>query len=380
MSNKIKDCLYHVNGLYICKVDINTPLIEKMSGTPNIDNICAQENLPANLQSSCSCKKASDETTNAIKIYNKRLTNYHVDYDNYSRNKAEYDKKYAEWNNNKNVFMDELKKYRRQRDDCSGDWGTPACTRMDTNLVIENDGEQCCIAYYQVGSGKNKIKKCQPNKNNGHKAVCKWSDSYLTNELSKWTNQNNEPIAPQPPPPKDNMPQLPNISCCNNSITMNNTDMVDSKVSQTCSQTLNADIMKQHSDMNTVPPTQSPLLTTNPPVISSSTEIPLLTTNPPVISSSTETPLLTTNPPEISSSTETPLLTTNPPEISSSTETPVSSLPTTTPNLFSIKYILMSICGILFLLFTILGIYNYTFFIFDFIIIIIFILLYFFFN
>ena len=349
MSNKIKDCLYHVNGLYICKVDINTPLIEKMSGTPNINDICAQGNLPANLSSSCSCKKASDETTEAIKIYNKRLTDWNINYDKYSKATDEYKHKYAEWANKKNVFMDELKKYRRTRPDCSGDWGKPACTRLDANLDIDNDGVQCCIEYYQIG----KIKKCKPNKNNGHQAVCKWSESYLTNELSKWTNQNNEPIAPQPPPPKDNLPQLPNISCCSNSITMNDTDMIDSKVSQTCSQTINADIIKQNNDMNTVPPTNTPLYITNPPVISSSTETPLFTTNSPVISSSTETPVSS--------------LLTNTPVNSSSTKTPI-------------KYILMSICGVLFLLFTILGISNHTFFIFDFIIIIIFILLYIFYK
>ena len=56
--------------------------------------------------------------------------------------------------------------------------------------------------------------------------------------------------------------------------------------------------------------------------------------------------------------------------------TPVSSSSTKTP----VKYILMSICVVLFLLFTILGISNHTFFIFDFIIIIIFILLYIFYK
>ena len=196
MSNKKKDCLYHANGLYICKVDINTPLIEKMSGTPNINDIYAQENIPENLHYSCSCKKETGETTEPIKIYNKRLTNLIINYDQHNKATNEYTSKHAEWTNKKNVFMNELTKYRRRRDDCSGDWGTPACTKMDTNLVIDNDGEQCCIAYQSVGLGFGKNNICKPNKDKGHKSICKWSESYLTNELAKWTNQNNEPIAP----------------------------------------------------------------------------------------------------------------------------------------------------------------------------------------
>jgi len=107
MNNNIKDeCAYHVNGLYICEVDINTPVIEKMSN--------------------------NDDYNNSLSL----------------------------WNQQRELVLTKLQGETQQRPDCSGDWGDAACKKLNSNLDYLQEVEHCCI---QTEKFFNK-ERCKPGK------------------------------------------------------------------------------------------------------------------------------------------------------------------------------------------------------------------------
>lgn len=171
-------------------------------------------------RSLCSCSRATDALSSALKTYETRLAEY-------SANKAEYQRKYQEFQNSKGDYD---RRANQERDRLAREEAGMACGGCGTS-------QHCWHGWYQVGEGRCGFA------NAGCYRICKRNNDWIDRDFGTWKAANSEPI-----PPVDSSgesPQAPsnmNIQCCSqifSDIKTNGGNVDFSNVNQDCSQRIN---------------------------------------------------------------------------------------------------------------------------------------------